>query len=196
MPAINQANEFAESRNQRENDSFDGFWFGFFPSLKRRGKFKSPHYRIFVTRLGVGCHYRVQAGKRTTVRRPDFVRYPALKRHCAPINSAPPQLHDNPRYQRIVYNPHLRRTSQQSDPRVWHASCIHNLQKGMPLMMLTRPMKTGTDVIQEGLYASNCCSTEVELRTDAMFPRCPNCMLLTVWFPVSETASEDENIAA
>src|SRR5438093_800637 len=33
-------------------------------------------------------------------------------------------------------------------------------------------MKTGTDVTRNGLYASDCCLAERDLKKDAMFPRC------------------------
>jgi hypothetical protein len=42
-------------------------------------------------------------------------------------------------------------------------------------------MKTGQDVKQAGLYVTECCGEEVELRKDATFPRCLHCMQLTIW---------------
>jgi hypothetical protein len=42
-------------------------------------------------------------------------------------------------------------------------------------------MKTGKDVKDSGLYMSECCNEELELLTDAMFPRCPRCLSLTAW---------------
>jgi hypothetical protein len=45
-------------------------------------------------------------------------------------------------------------------------------------------MKTGTDVQRKGLYASDCCVAEVELQKEQMFPRCPHCLNLTLWFAV------------
>jgi hypothetical protein len=42
-------------------------------------------------------------------------------------------------------------------------------------------MKTGQDVIQTGLYASECCGEEVMLEKDASFPRCMKCQSLSVW---------------
>ena len=44
-----------------------------------------------------------------------------------------------------------------------------------------RRMKTGQDVIEAGLYVTECCGEEVELRKDATFPRCLRCMSLTRW---------------
>ena len=46
-------------------------------------------------------------------------------------------------------------------------------------------MKTGVDVIYTGLYSSDCCLVEAELMEGRSFPRCPQCMKLTVWFEVS-----------
>jgi hypothetical protein len=42
-------------------------------------------------------------------------------------------------------------------------------------------MKTGQDVIEAGLYVTECCGEEVELQKDATFPRCLRCMNLTTW---------------
>jgi hypothetical protein len=42
-------------------------------------------------------------------------------------------------------------------------------------------MKTGTDVIRDGVYVSDCCLAERGLKKDALFPRCPKCLELTVW---------------
>ena len=42
-------------------------------------------------------------------------------------------------------------------------------------------MKTGQDVVEAGLYVTECCGEEVELRKDATFPRCVKCMGLTLW---------------
>jgi len=42
-------------------------------------------------------------------------------------------------------------------------------------------MKTGQDVIEPGLYASECCGEEVALDKDASFPRCDNCKGLSEW---------------
>jgi hypothetical protein len=42
-------------------------------------------------------------------------------------------------------------------------------------------MKTGQDVKESGLYASDCCGEEVELVEEASFPRCIRCSRLSVW---------------
>ena len=42
-------------------------------------------------------------------------------------------------------------------------------------------MKTGQDVIETGLYASDCCGEEVMLEKDASFPRCSKCNGLSTW---------------
>ena len=42
-------------------------------------------------------------------------------------------------------------------------------------------MKTGQDVIEPGLYASECCGEEVNLDKDASFPRCQKCKSLSKW---------------
>ena len=42
-------------------------------------------------------------------------------------------------------------------------------------------MKTGQDVIEPGLYASECCGEEVMLERDASFPRCMICKGLSKW---------------
>jgi hypothetical protein len=45
-------------------------------------------------------------------------------------------------------------------------------------------MKTGQDVRETGLYASECCGEEQLLEKDASFPRCQKCNSLSVWEPV------------
>jgi hypothetical protein len=45
-------------------------------------------------------------------------------------------------------------------------------------------MKTGSDVVRNGLYASECCLVEAGLNKNQSFPRCPKCLGLTVWMPV------------
>ena len=57
-------------------------------------------------------------------------------------------------------------------------------------------MKTGTDVSRKGLYASDCCVTEVELQKEQMFPRCPRCLNLTVWFAVRVSTDAKDKKAA
>jgi hypothetical protein len=42
-------------------------------------------------------------------------------------------------------------------------------------------MKTGQDVLETGLYASNCCGEEEMLEKDASFPRCMKCKALSTW---------------
>jgi hypothetical protein len=53
-------------------------------------------------------------------------------------------------------------------------------------------MKTGTDVIDSGLYVSECCSEEVWLEKDQTFPRCWICKGLTQW----ETVDVPRDLAA
>jgi hypothetical protein len=45
-------------------------------------------------------------------------------------------------------------------------------------------MKTGSDVVRNGLYATECCLVEAGLIKDQSFPRCPKCLSLTVWMSV------------
>jgi hypothetical protein len=42
-------------------------------------------------------------------------------------------------------------------------------------------MKTGEDVKETTLYASECCGEEVILEKDASFPRCRKCQGLSHW---------------
>jgi hypothetical protein len=53
-------------------------------------------------------------------------------------------------------------------------------------------MKTGQDVLETGLYASECCGEEQMLEKDASFPRCTKCMGLSTWeavdFPLQQAA--------
>src|SRR6266404_2214016 len=55
---------------------------------------------------------------------------------------------------------------------------------------LGRGMKTGQDVIEPGLYASECCGEEVFLERDASFPRCMKCKGLSQWEAVDVPAAE------
>lgn len=48
-------------------------------------------------------------------------------------------------------------------------------------------MKTGQDVIQSGLYVSDCCGEEVMLAQEASFPRCRRCSGLSKWELVDAT---------
>jgi hypothetical protein len=57
-------------------------------------------------------------------------------------------------------------------------------------------MKTGRDVTRNGLYASDCCLAETDLKKDAMFPRCPKCMGLTVWLFVTQPSATKDKKAA
>jgi hypothetical protein len=45
-------------------------------------------------------------------------------------------------------------------------------------------MKTGTDVVQSGVYATECCLAETGFEKRQTFPRCPKCLSLTVWLSV------------
>jgi len=51
-------------------------------------------------------------------------------------------------------------------------------------------MKTGQDVIEAGLYASDCCGEEIKLDKDASFPRCLRCKGLSEWELVDLPAEE------
>ena len=42
-------------------------------------------------------------------------------------------------------------------------------------------MKTGQDVMESGLYVSDCCGEEIMLAVDASFPRCRRCDGLSQW---------------
>jgi hypothetical protein len=42
-------------------------------------------------------------------------------------------------------------------------------------------MKTGQDVRESGLYASDCCLQEILFDKDASFRRCPKCSRLCEW---------------
>ena len=57
---------------------------------------------------------------------------------------------------------------------VRHADCSMSPQED-------RSMKTGRDVIESGLYVTECCGEEVQLEKDGTFPRCVRCMGLTRW---------------
>jgi hypothetical protein len=51
-------------------------------------------------------------------------------------------------------------------------------------------MKTGIDVQKNGLYSCDCCDYETYLRSKQMFPRCPKCLSLTVWYLVEVEKEE------
>jgi hypothetical protein len=57
-------------------------------------------------------------------------------------------------------------------------------------------MKTGTDVVTGGVYASDCCFAETGLTKDAMFPRCPKCLRLTLWNFISPSPAPEVEEAA
>jgi hypothetical protein len=42
-------------------------------------------------------------------------------------------------------------------------------------------MKTGQDVLETALYASECCGQEELLERDSTFPRCTKCNGLSEW---------------
>src|SRR5579862_8408637 len=75
-------------------------------------------------------------------------------------------------------------------PRSRYAACTLGCAHWRTLM------KTGTDVTRAGLYASDCCLAETGLRKDAMFPRCPKCLNLTVWISVAEPVPAKSKKAA
>jgi hypothetical protein len=50
-------------------------------------------------------------------------------------------------------------------------------------------MKTGSDVVRKGIYASECCLVETGLAKDQSFPRCPKCLHLTMWMSVRVPAT-------
>ena len=53
-------------------------------------------------------------------------------------------------------------------------------------------MKTGQTVTDLGLYASECCSTELIFDTGDTFVRCPQCNQLCVWELEEEIVTQDE----
>jgi hypothetical protein len=57
-------------------------------------------------------------------------------------------------------------------------------------------MKTGSDVVRPGLYASECCLKEAALEKRQSFPRCPKCLGLTVWMSVRLSPAEKTKKAA
>jgi hypothetical protein len=48
-------------------------------------------------------------------------------------------------------------------------------------------MNTGLDVINPGLYVSDCCGEELWFEEDQSFPRCWICKGLTQWEEVIDT---------
>jgi len=57
-------------------------------------------------------------------------------------------------------------------------------------------MKTGSDVLRNGLYATECCLKEAGLVKNQSFPRCPKCLGLTVWMSVQVPRSSKPKKAA
>jgi hypothetical protein len=57
-------------------------------------------------------------------------------------------------------------------------------------------MKTGQDVVRNGLYHSECCLLERQLQKEQSFPRCPKCLHLTVWSPVNSDIKTPKSKAA
>jgi hypothetical protein len=57
-------------------------------------------------------------------------------------------------------------------------------------------MKTGSDVVRNGLYATECCLVEAGLIKNQTFPRCPKCLSLTVWMSIQfEEANKPKKAA-
>ena len=57
-------------------------------------------------------------------------------------------------------------------------------------------MKTGSDVVRSGVYATECCLEETGLEKRKTFPRCPKCLSLTVWMSVRLIPSRKTKKAA
>jgi hypothetical protein len=57
-------------------------------------------------------------------------------------------------------------------------------------------MKTGSDVVRNGLYATECCLKEAGLVKNQSFPRCPKCLGLTVWMSVQVPRNSKQKKAA
>ena len=57
-------------------------------------------------------------------------------------------------------------------------------------------MKTGSDVVRSGVYATECCLKETGLEKRQTFPRCPKCLGLTVWMSVRLIPSRKTKKAA
>ncbi len=53
-------------------------------------------------------------------------------------------------------------------------------------------MKTGQDVRELGLYASDCCLQELLFQPNDSFSRCPRCMRLCEWELVDSVVAWDE----
>jgi hypothetical protein len=57
-------------------------------------------------------------------------------------------------------------------------------------------MKTGSDVVRSGIYATECCLAERCFEKRQTFPRCPKCLGLTVWTSVRISPPEKTKKAA
>jgi hypothetical protein len=57
-------------------------------------------------------------------------------------------------------------------------------------------MKTGSDVVRSGVYATECCLAETGLQKRQTFPRCPKCLGLTIWMSVRVTPESKVKKAA
>jgi hypothetical protein len=57
-------------------------------------------------------------------------------------------------------------------------------------------MKTGSNVVRSGTYASECCLVETGLEKRQSFPRCPKCLRLTLWMSVRVTPAGKAKKAA
>jgi hypothetical protein len=53
-------------------------------------------------------------------------------------------------------------------------------------------MKTGSDVVRSGLYATECCLAETGFEKRQTFTRCPKCLGLTVWTSVRLAPSAEK----
>ena len=52
-------------------------------------------------------------------------------------------------------------------------------------------MKTGENVFETGLYASDCCLQEILFEAGDSFSRCPRCASLSIWETVEIAALEE-----
>jgi len=57
-------------------------------------------------------------------------------------------------------------------------------------------MKTGSDVVRSGIYATECCLAETSFEKRQTFPRCPKCLGLTVWTSVRVSTPQKAKKAA
>jgi len=68
----------------------------------------------------------------------------------------------------------------------WHDTCSHRVR------FKEVEVKTGQDVREFGLYASDCCVQEVLFDKDDSFSRCPRCLRLCEWEPVDAAVASQE----